>query len=369
MDGIIKSKNQIIREDIKDTLALLDPTFSPITSYLLNSGGVLPVAGPNYSWVDHKVRRVKTNLSAALTAGTTTMTVVSNEPFVVGGTARIDDELVQVTAVSGTTITITRGYRGTTDSAHAALTPIISFGIEMKEGGNFKDSQSTLADKTLNNTGFIYESFKVTDTAQASHITGQSGMSAYALESMKKKTELMGFLENKLLNSIQYDSGDERETAGAKQLIAQKGIPIDAGGANLTKQYIDDIVKLLVDAGAGNALGSGRYTIVAPYVQKNKIDNYNLNTLRTGIQEKITGLTITQLVTTGGLLNVMYANSLNPNEILIMDLEQLKFRQLIPIKEEMVGRTGNYTQYVFNGEMGVMLTNLAVQTHIYNLSI
>lgn len=369
MDSILKSGNQVIREDIRDTLALLDANFSPITTFLLRSNGVLGLTGPEYSWIDHRVRRVKTNLSAALTAGSTTMTVVNNEPFVVGGTARIGDELVKITAVSGTTITITKGYRGTTDAAHAALTPIISLGIEMKEGGLFQDSQSTLADKTLNNTGFIFESFKITDTAQNSYITGQSGMSAYALETMKKKAELLGTLENKLLNAMQHNSGDERETSGAKQLIARKGIPIDANGTAITKQYIDDIVKLLVDAGAGDALAAGKYTLVAPYVQKNIIDNFNLNTLRTNITERVTGLLITQLVTTGGTLNVMYANSLNADEILIIDLEQLKLRQLIPISEEMVGRSGNFTQYVFNGEMGVQLTNLALQVHVYNLAV
>ncbi|MBI1312843.1 hypothetical protein GC176_16260 [bacterium] len=64
---------------------------------------------------------VTTNLSAAMTATTTTLTVTDSSAFPVQGVfdVRIGAEEIRVTAVSGNTYSVTRGVNGTTPVAHA----------------------------------------------------------------------------------------------------------------------------------------------------------------------------------------------------------------------------------------------------------
>lgn len=61
-----------------------------------------------------------TTLSAAATAGATTLSVASAAGLPVGATVLVDSEQMNITAVSGTTLTVTRGANGTVVADHAS---------------------------------------------------------------------------------------------------------------------------------------------------------------------------------------------------------------------------------------------------------
>lgn len=72
-------------------------------------------------------------LGSSISSGDTTLTVADASTFPTSGNFRIliDSELILVTAVSGTTFTITRGIEGTTAASHtsgAAVTHILTAG-------------------------------------------------------------------------------------------------------------------------------------------------------------------------------------------------------------------------------------------------
>lgn len=58
------------------------------------------------------------NQGAALANNGTSLTLTDGTPFVVGDVIQIESELILITAVSGNTVTISRGYAGTTAAAH-----------------------------------------------------------------------------------------------------------------------------------------------------------------------------------------------------------------------------------------------------------
>jgi CSLREA domain-containing protein len=70
--------------------------------------------------------RVNTTLAADILSGDTTCVVASASGISVGTLLQIEDELVQVSAVSGTTLTIVRGQAGTTAAFHAGGTAVTS---------------------------------------------------------------------------------------------------------------------------------------------------------------------------------------------------------------------------------------------------
>lgn len=61
-----------------------------------------------------------TTLSAAVTAGAGTLTVASASTVAAGQYLFVDAEIMQITAVSSTTLTVTRGLNGTRASRHAS---------------------------------------------------------------------------------------------------------------------------------------------------------------------------------------------------------------------------------------------------------
>lgn len=70
-----------------------------------------------------------TTLSAAITSTQTVITVGSNSGFTVGNLAIVDAEVMQIRAISGTTITVLRGQNGTRSTSHANSSVIQTGGI------------------------------------------------------------------------------------------------------------------------------------------------------------------------------------------------------------------------------------------------
>ena len=363
----INTTNQLISNDISDELNLINASVSPVVSHILRGGRKTPTTSTTIEWIDTYIRKTDTFLAADITDTETSLTVTHGEVLVKDSLLSVEDEVVYVTAVSGDTATITRGYGGTTAEAHTKGVEIKNMGIFMEEGGELKPSTVKLPTNIENKTGIIYEQFEVTETAKHTYIQGQSGLSAYQIESMKKKEEIMSIMENKILNSVKFTDGLKRNNDGVKALIKKHGIMVDAGGEELTKAFFDRVVKQIIDAGGGNDLAAGKYFVVAPYDQVNRIDNFNKETIRTSQDERVTGTKITQIVTTGGTLNVFHANSLNADEMGIMNLEELEMKELYPFKEELGAKTSLSEKYFIHGEFTVKLGKCPCQMWVKNL--
>ncbi len=365
--GKINTTNQLISNDISDELNLINASVSPVVSHILRGGRKTPTTSTTIEWIDTYIRKTDTFLAADITDAETSLTVTHGEVLVKDSLLSVEDEVVYVTAVSGDTATITRGYGGTTAEAHTKGVEIKNMGIFMEEGGELKPSTVKLPTNIENKTGIIYEQFEVTETAKHTYIQGQSGLSAYQIESMKKKEEIMSIMENKILNSVKFTDGLKRNNDGVKALIKKHGIMVDAEGAELTKAFLDKVVKQIIDAGGGNDLAAGKYFVIAPYDQVNRIDNFNKETIRTSQDERVTGTKITQIVTTGGTLNVFHANSLNADEMGIMNLEELEMKELYPFKEELGAKTSLGEKYFIHGEFTVKLGKCPCQMWVKNL--
>lgn len=363
----IETTNQIISNDISDELNLINASVSPVVSHILRGGRKTSTNSTTIEWIDTYIRKTDTFLNTDITGADTTLTVDHEEVLVKDSLLSIEDEIVYVKAVSGATATVERGYGGTTAEAHTKGVEIKNMGIFMEEGGELKPSTVKLPTNIENKTGIIYEQFEVTETAKHTYIQGQSGLSAYQIESMKKKEEIMSIMENKILNSVRFVDGLKRNNDGVRSLIKKHGIFADAEGVELTKAFFDKAAKQIIDAGGGNDLAAGKYFVIAPYDQVNRIDNFNKETIRTSQDERVTGTKITQIITTGGTLNVFHANSLNADEMGIMNLEELEIKELYPFKEELGAKTSLSENYFIHGEFSVKLGKCPCQMWVKNL--
>ena len=374
IDKQLNSTNQAISNDILDELQLVNPNNSPIVSHILRGGRVSETTSTTIEWIDHYERKVTSSLKVALSAGATEIQVVDEDILVQDALLSIGDEIVKITKVkTDNKADVTRGYAGTTSTAGniAANTIVQSLGIEMEEGGELKKSSVRLPVHITNNTGIIYEEYEVTETAKHLNPHGQGGLSVRELESQKKKDEMLGIMENKLLNGVKFTNGKLRMSGGVKALIKEHGIVIDANNQPFTLDLLDNIVKEIVDKGnPGSAdLKANKYSLCVPYMILRSINKLNKDSVRTGITEKITGTTIEEIVTTSGTVSVFPATSLAPNEFLLINLNEISLRQLYSIKEEEGAKTALADKYFLHGEYAHQIKNLPFQVHVKNVKI
>jgi hypothetical protein len=374
IDKQLNSTNQAISNDILDELQLVNPNNSPIVSHILRGGRVSETTSTTIEWIDHYERKVTSSLKVALSAGATEIQVVDEDILVQDALLSIGDEIVKVIKVkTDNKADVTRGYAGTTSTAGniAANTIVQSLGIEMEEGGELKKSSVRLPVHITNNTGIIYEEYEVTETAKHLNPHGQGGLSVRELESQKKKDEMLGIMENKLLNGVKFTNGKLRMSGGVKALIKEYGIVIDANNQPFTLDLLDNIVKEIVDKGnPGSAdLKANKYSLCVPYMILRTINKLNKDSVRTGITEKITGTTIEEIVTTSGTVSVFPATSLAPNEFLLINLNDISLRQLYSIKEEEGAKTALADKYFLHGEYAHQIKNLPFQVHVKNVKI
>ena len=374
IDKQLNSTNQAISNDILDELQLVNPNNSPIVSHILRGGRVSETTSTTIEWIDHYERKVTSSLKVALSAGAAEIQVVDEDILVQDALLSIGDEIVKVIKVkTDNKADVTRGYAGTTSTAGtiAANTIVQSLGIEMEEGGELKKSSVRLPVHITNNTGIIYEEYEVTETAKHLNPHGQGGLSVRELESQKKKDEMLGIMENKLLNGVKFTNGKLRMSGGVKALIKEYGIVIDANNQPFTLDLLDNIVKEIVDKGnPGSAdLKANKYSLCVPYMILRSINKLNKDSVRTGITEKITGTTIEEIVTTSGTVSVFPATSLAPNEFLLINLNEISLRQLYSIKEEEGAKTALADKYFLHGEYAHQIKNLPFQVHVKNVKI
>ena len=340
----------------------------------MRGGRVSETTSTTIEWIDHYERKVTSSLKVALSAGATEIQVVDEDILVQDALLSIGDEIVKVIKVkTDNKADVIRGYAGTTSTAGniAANTIVQSLGIEMEEGGELKKSSVRLPVHITNNTGIIYEEYEVTETAKHLNPHGQGGLSVRELESQKKKDEMLGIMENKLLNGVKFTNGKLRMSGGVKALIKEHGIVIDANNQPFTLDLLDNIVKEIVDKGnPGSAdLKANKYSLCVPYMILRTINKLNKDSVRTGITEKITGTTIEEIVTTSGTVSVFPATSLAPNEFLLINLNEISLRQLYSIKEEEGAKTALADKYFLHGEYAHQIKNLPFQVHVKNVKI
>ena len=374
IDKQLNSTNQAISNDILDELQLVNPNNSPIVSHILRGGRVSETTSTTIEWIDHYERKVTSSLKVALSAGAAEIQVVDEDILVQDALLSIGDEIVKVIKVkTDNKADVTRGYAGTTSTVGniAANTIVQSLGIEMEEGGELKKSSVRLPIHITNNTGIIYEEYEVTETAKHLNPHGQGGLSVRELESQKKKDEMLGIMENKLLNGVKYVNGKLRISGGIKSLIKEHGIVLDAGNQPFSVDLLTTAVKTIVNKGNPGAadLKAGKYFICVPWDIAIQINKLNKDIVRADVKEKVTGTVITEIVTNAGVVSVFPAPSLAANEFLLINLNEVSLKQLYPIKEEVGAKTNLADNYFLHGEYAHQITKLPFQVHIKNVKI
>lgn len=160
--------------DIRDKIYLLEPSAAPLF-VLVSKLNKEPAHNPKIEWPEDELNPVWTTLSASISNSATSITVTT-------GIANKYDlikipstgEVMLVTAVNGTTLTVIRGYGSTSAASAASGASVMIIGPAFAEGSTASDlvSKQNIPSIEYNYLQEIRKAVEITETMAKTEIYG-----------------------------------------------------------------------------------------------------------------------------------------------------------------------------------------------------
>lgn len=328
--------------DVSTRMMLLEPDRTPLYVLTNNAKRKVTVTSPRIEWfedADLGMIGTVSNGTTNYAAGATQIFVQDVTLFGVndvvqatkGGqnTATID-ELVLVTAVAGSTngtLTITRGFAGTTADTIGATAVLKILGVAQTEAGAIDNPRSSVKNPKTSGAQIFEWPIQLTRTAASTKVYGDRperarlqfmGMRRQKLE--LENAGLMGsFSESLNGTSSRYTS------MGVRSIISS--FTTDAGGT-LTYQTFLAFSRLSFRYGSPEKL------LIATPLVKEALDFFSANKQLTKPQDKVFGVSLTRFVTSNGtwlLANNynMQAGTGEGDEAIGVDLPSVEYCPLV----------------------------------------
>jgi len=324
------------KESVVDELLLLNEHQTPLLSLL---GFSNPVNQVEHAWFEDEMYGDESTTAASGLAADTTVSVVDAEPFRVDHVIKIGEELLKVTAINGTDLTVTRGYADTTAADFNSGVKVEVQFVEGVEGADARNARFKKRTRKSNFTQIFDETVSISGTAAA---VAQYGIDdQYELEKQKKQLELALQLEKALISGVKFESQDglTRQMGGLRNHITTN---VTNAGAALSDALINDAMQDIYEAG-GFANG-GNYKIMVPAKQKRAISSFDKSDIRLDRQDNGRGQTVDFFVSDFGQAEVVLNNNLDANELFIVDANRVSIHPLTgrDFSHEYLGKKGDY---------------------------
>lgn len=358
LDGSLIGK----RESVVDELLLLNPHQTPFLNLV---GFSAPVSQVEHVWFEDEMYAGESTTTASALVGDTSVAVADGEPFRAGHIVKIGEELLKVTAVSGTTLTVERGYAGTTAAAINSGDKVEVQFVEGKEGADARAARYKARVRKSNFVQLFDETISISGTAAAVSNYGIDDL--YEYEKQKKQLELALQIEKALINGVKFESGDglTRQMGGLRNAIATN--VTDASAAALTDAMINDAMQSIYEKG-GFANG-GDYKIVVPAKQKRAISGFSKGDIRLTQAENSRGQVVDMFVSDFGQAEIVLNNNLSANELMVVDVNRFSIHplQTREFGHEYLGKKGDYFEGQIVGEYTNVLEQEKAHARIKNL--
>jgi hypothetical protein len=330
------------KESVVDEILLLNPHQTPLLNML---GFSQAVTQTSHQWFEDEMFADESTTAAAGLAADTAVSVVDAEPFRVDHVIKIGEELLKVTAISGTSLTVTRGYAGTTAADFAAGVKVEVQFVEGVEGADARNARYKERKSVSNLTQIFDDSIEVSGTAQA--VTQYGIDDIYAYEKQKKQLELALQLEKALINGIKYESGQIRQMQGLRSFVQSN---VTAVNAALSADAVNNLAQDVYEAG-GFANG-GDYKIIVPAKQKRAFSSLKEADIRLERADNTRGQKVDMFVSDFGQFEIAINNNLAADELLLVDANRAAIRPLVgrDFFHKYMGEKGDFTTGTIVGE-------------------
>ena len=357
---------------ISDFISIIDPMEVPLLNYLGHSQAnvkkfrLVNTPGTTYEWLEDTYESLSdtvasTNLTNSNAA--TTMTVTNGAYFQVGDVLQIDSdaELIWVSGISGNTLTIVRGFGGTTNTTHASNGTVYRRTRARTEGADATDSPTTSPTTNYNYSQIFQKTISVSGTRQV--VTQYGVPNEYDRELEKAFKELLRDLERVPFYGLRAagSASAARSCGGFGTFITTNVTTLSSTA--LTQKNIEDAVQNAWSYG-----GTPKLLVVNAWAQKKIRDMYSPY-VRTERSETKGGVIIDKvLIPPVGELDILVDRWCPPGTMYLLDPDKVGF---IPIREffdEELAKTGDSMQGQVVGEYGFVLMNEKAHAKITGFS-
>jgi hypothetical protein len=349
------------KQSVVDELLLLNAHQTPLLNLL---GFAEAVTQTSHQWFEDEMINDETKVNGAVTNVATSVVVVDGSIFRANDVIKIGEELLKITAVATNTLTVVRGYAGTTAAAIADQAKAEFQFVEGVEGADARAARYKARAGKSNKTQIFDDTIQLSGTAQAVTQFGISDL--YEYEKQKKQLELALQLEKALINGVAYENGNVRQMAGVRSFI-QSNVA-DASNAAVSANLLNDSLQGIYEKG-GFASG-GNYKIMVPAKQKRAISAIDNNKLYITQAENSRGQVVDQFVSDFGQFEIVLNNNLDAKELLVVDTNRMAIRPLVGREffHKFMGEVGDSTTGILVGEYTLEFKQEKAHARIKNLA-
>lgn len=341
---------------VTDRILMLDPYDIVAYSMLGTDMGKFNFTnreGKTYEWLEDTFNDRTDAIASGLSSGTTTTTAVITTAalFQPGDVWLAESEQLWVSAVSGTTITITRGFGGTTAATHADAVVMTRISRARIDGDDADNSPSTEVTSNYNYTQIFQRTINVARTKEKIAEYGVASWENYLID--KNMKELMMDLARLPYYGKRYagTASAARYAGGLRTFITNN--LTDASSAALTRDIIDDTLQAIhADGGDPNLILTGAHA-------QRKINDFYEGFVQTERSEALGGVLIKKLMNpiTGKVLDVVVDRNCPTNELWMLETGLISYYPFDPFFFEKLAKTGDANVGEVIGEYGFVVAN------------
>lgn len=253
-----------LAEDVADLIGIISPYETPLLDAL---GDPLRAAtSTHHEWLEDELLPNKDSIDDQSISSPSTETdfdVANGSRFQVGDQIQVEGskELMLVTAISSDTLTVVRGYSGTTAEDLVDGQVINILGNAALEGSDKPSARFTSRSRCGNYTQIFAATVEVSGTDMAANQLGLSDEMDY--QKQERLRELIRDLENTVING----RADKGKMRGVIETIVTN--IIDAEKAVLDENLINKLLRTIWESSNGNV-----DLIVVGGFQKRKINSF-----------------------------------------------------------------------------------------------
>jgi len=341
----------------------LDPMVDAI---LLDDADVLATLGfsnegkavtqTKHQWDEDELNPVITTgaISGGLnTASTVLLLGATTYGRVTAGTLVTDqlsgkNEVMQVTARSGVSATIVRGFGGTSAESHANAATYDIISNPRPQGMTGPKDESVARTRSYNYTQIFSKGVVLTGTALAIEHNGIASEDSYQID--KRLRELIRELDRTVIMGIRAASDVSDTVYGTMGGLIDYIKHASSGNTTSTSEtlvpsVVDAMVKQIWDDGGNPDM------IFVGGLQKQKISKFDKEYRRTTMDSRRAGFTVEEYVSDLGINLRVVVDRWIPSDIaIIVDSTKLAIKSLRPFSLEKLAKTGDAEKWQIVGE-------------------
>ena len=334
-----------------------------------------------HSWIEDALNATTVlqsgGTAAQMALGATTGTVLrisaGHTGRITAGTLLKDQlsgktEVIQVTALSGTSATVTRGYGATSAQTHAAAATWDIVANPRPQGMAGPKDESTTRVLKYNYTQIFSKGVKLTGTAVAIEHAGISAEDDYQID--LRLRELKRELDHTAIKGVRAASDVTTSVYGTMAGIIDFVGFIAAGNVSgiaetLTPTVLNTMIKQVWDDGGTPDL------VLVGGVQKQKISTFDQEYRRSTMDTRRSGYTIEEFVSDLGVNLKVVVDRWVPTDVcMVLDSSKIK---IMPLRGrafflEPLAKTGDASEWQIVGEYTMEVRN-AAEAHAYHFNL